>query len=126
MKTTTKTGLTFQEEWIIIIATVQDTWKIIEIFQSIEILLGFGIIVSDIASDKADRKERLMEQEEEKTNGRYLSRRCRGRRFRKYLAVLVLPIWDGLLLYMIVDCLIEPVYGAAFVAVISVYLGYQI
>ena len=67
-----------------------------------------------------------MEQEEEKTNGRYLSRRCRGRRFRKYLAVLVLLVWDGLLLYMIVDCLIEPVYGAAFVAVISVYLGYQI
>ena len=67
-----------------------------------------------------------MEQEREKTNGRYLSRRYRGARFRKYLSVLVLLVWDGLLLYMIVDCLIEPVYGAAFVAVVSVYLGYQI
>ena len=95
-------------------------------FQNIGIMLGFGIIVSDIASDKADRKEQLMEQEREKTNGRYLSRRYRGIRFRKYLSVLVLLVWDGLLLYMIVDCLIEPVYGAAFVAVISVYLGYQI
>ena len=95
-------------------------------FQNIEIFLGFGIIVSDIASDKADRKEQLMEQEREKTNGRYLSRRYRGTRFRKYLSVLVLLVWDGLLLYMIVDCLIEPVYGAAFVAVVSVYLGYQI
>ena len=95
-------------------------------FQNIEILLGFGIIVSDIASDKADRKEQLMAQEQEKINGRYLSRQYRGRRFRKCLAVLVLLVWDGLLLYMIVDCLIEPVYGAAFVAVISVYLGYQI
>ena len=70
--------------------------------------------------------EQLMEQEREKTNGRYLSRRYRGTRFRKYLSVLVLLVWDGLLLYMIVDCLIEPVYGAAFVAVVSVYLGYQI
>ena len=95
-------------------------------FQNIGIMLGFGIIVSDIASDKADRKEQLMEQEREKTNGRYLSRRYRGTRFRKHLSVLVLLVWDGLLLYMIVDCLIEPVYGAAFVAVISVYLGYQI
>ena len=95
-------------------------------FQSIEILLGFGIMVSDIASDKADRKERLMEQEQGKTNGRYLSRRYRATRIRKCLAVLVLLVWDGLLLYMIVDRLIEPVYGAAFVAVVSVYLGYQI
>ena len=97
-----------------------------ERFQNTEIIVGFGIIVSDIASDKADRKEQLMEQEREKTNGRYLSRRYRATRIRKGLAVLVLLVWDGLLLYMIVDCLIEPVYGAAFVAVISVYLGYQI
>ena len=84
------------------------------------------MIVSDIASDKADRKEQMMEQERRKTNGRYLSRRYRGARYGKYLAVLVLLAWDGLLLYMIVDCLIEPVYGAAFVAVVSVYLGYKI
>ena len=95
-------------------------------FQNTEIIVDFGIIVSDIASDKADRKEQLMEQEREKTNGRYLSRRYRATRIRKGLAVLVLLIWDGLLLYMIADCLIEPVCGAAFVAVISVYLGYQI
>lgn len=97
-----------------------------ERFQSDEIMVGFGIIVSDIASDKADRKEQLMKQEREKTNGRYLTRRYRETRVRKCLAVLVLLAWDGLLLYMIVDCLIEPVYGAAFVAVVSVYLGYQI
>ena len=126
MKITTKTGLTFQEEWIIIAVTVQDNWNYSEKFQNTEILEDFGIMVSDIASDKADRKEQMMEQEQEKTNGRYLSRRYRGRRVRKCLAVLVLLVWDGLLLYMIVDCLIEPVYGAAFVAVVSVYLGYQI
>ena len=44
---------------------------------------------------------------------------------RKYLLILVLLAWDGLLLYMIVEYLIEPVYGAAFVAAVSVYLGYQ-
>ena len=84
------------------------------------------MIVSDIASDKADRKEQMMEQERRKTNGWYLPRRYRGARCGKYLVVLVLLAWDGLLLYMIVDCLIEPVYGAAFVAVVSVYLGYKI
>ena len=40
-----------------------------------------------------------------------------------YLSVILLLAWDGLLLYMIVKCLIEPVYGAAFVAVVSIYLG---
>ena len=67
-----------------------------------------------------------MEQERGNTNGRYLSRQHRRTRYGKYLAVLVLLAWDGLLLYMIVDCLIEPVYGAAFVAVVSMYLGYKI
>ena len=46
--------------------------------------------------------------------------------FSRWLMVTVLLAWDGLLLYMIVDCLIEPVYGAAFVAVVSFYLGYQL
>lgn len=44
----------------------------------------------------------------------------------RWLTVTVLLAWDGLLLYMIVRCLIEPVYGAAFVAVVSIYLGYQL
>lgn len=53
-------------------------------------------------------------------------RRSSGRRrCRRYLSVTVLLLWDGLLLYMIVKCLIDGVYGAAFVAVISVYLGYN-
>lgn len=46
-------------------------------------------------------------------------------RLGRWLTVLVLLAWDGLLLYMIVECLIEPVYGAAFVGAVSVYLGYQ-
>ena len=94
-------------------------------FRNLEVS-GFEMIVSDIASDKTDRKEQLMEQEQRKTNGRYLSRRYWGTGRGKWLAVLVLLAWDGLLLYMIVDCLIELVYGAAFVAVVSVYLGYKI
>lgn len=58
--------------------------------------------------------------------GRYL---CKGGgRHRvapgRCLTVAVLLIWDGLLLYMIMGCLIDPVYGAVFVAVVSVYLGY--
>lgn len=47
-------------------------------------------------------------------------------RIGRWLTVTVLLAWDGLLLYMIVHCLIEPVYGAAFVAVVSIYLGYQL
>ena len=59
----------------------------------------------------------------EKT-GRYLAgghhaARCPG----KWMTVAVLLVWDGLLIYMIVRCLIEPVYGAAFVAAVSFYLG---
>lgn len=53
----------------------------------------------------------------------------RGRkvkRCRRYMTVTVLLLWDGLLLYMIVRCLIDGVYGAVFVAVISVYLGYHL
>ena len=44
----------------------------------------------------------------------------------RWLMVSTLLIWDGILLYMIVECLIAPVYGAAFVAAISIYLGYQL
>jgi len=49
----------------------------------------------------------------------------RGPRRRRGLWVTVLLLWDGLLLYMIVKCLIVPVYGGLFIAVVSVWLGYQ-
>ena len=48
------------------------------------------------------------------------------RRYRRYMTVTVLLLWDGLLLYMIVRCLIDAVYGAVFMAVISITLGYNI
>ena len=70
------------------------------------------------------REERMRNMEE---SGRYLKKDRRERERRRkpgrYLPVILLLVWDGLLLYMIVECLIVPVYGAAFVAVISVYLG---
>lgn len=69
--------------------------------------------------------------EEEKRRGRvpgrYLSPGGRRRRPPgQWIRVAVLVVWDGLLLYMILECLIEPVYGAAFASAISVYLGYQL
>ena len=72
-----------------------------------------------------------MEAETEKhgrNTGRFLEKRRSlwRRRIAGYLTVTVLLTWDGLLLYMIVRRLIEPVYGAAFVAVVSIYLGYQL
>lgn len=57
-----------------------------------------------------------------------LQRQKRSReasRCRRYMTVLVLLAWDGLLLYMIVQCLIDGVYGAVFMAVISITLGYN-
>lgn len=63
------------------------------------------------------------------TTGRFLAspRRTAGRgNLCRWLTVTVLLAWDGLLLYMIVECLIEPVYGAAFVGAVSIYLGYQL
>ena len=62
--------------------------------------------------------------------GRFLPeqeiRPARRRGGVRWLAVTMLLIWDGVLMYMIVRCLIEPVYGAAFIAVLSIYLGYQL
>ena len=56
--------------------------------------------------------------------GRYLSVRGRSPgRLCRWMRVTVLLAWDGVLLYMIADCLIAPVYGAVFVGVISIYLG---
>lgn len=70
------------------------------------------------------REERIENREE---RGRFLKKdrqeRTQRRKPGRYLPVILLLVWDGLLLYMIVECLIVPVYGAAFVAVISVYLG---
>lgn len=43
-----------------------------------------------------------------------------------WLKVTVLLVWDGMLLYMIADCLIEPVWGGVFIAAVSMYLGYQL
>ena len=48
------------------------------------------------------------------------------RRCRRYMTVMVLLLWDGLLLYMIVRCLIDGVYGAVFMAVISTCAGYHL
>ena len=50
----------------------------------------------------------------------------RFRRYRRWLTVTVLLLWDGVLLYMIVHCLIAPVWGGAFVALVSVNLGYEL
>ena len=87
-------------------------------------------MVSEVMSNKPDGKERNLKREgttEQKESGRYLynsrTEKVQCRKLGKYLSVILLLAWDGLLLYMIVECLIEPVYGAAFVAVVSVYLG---
>ena len=59
-----------------------------------------------------------------KPAGHFLARKPSGSgALGRWVTVGILLVWDGLLLYMIVRCLIEPVYGAAFVAVVSVYLG---
>lgn len=59
--------------------------------------------------------------------GRYLRPQRPGRRrrcpCRQCFAVVVLLLGNGALLYMIVRCLIDPVCGAVFMSVLSVYLG---
>ena len=88
-----------------------------------------GIIITQIVSDKADRKEREMDDGNRKRRlqGRYLTdRRLPGSGLCRWLRLTVLLVWDGVLLYMIADCLISPVYGAAFVGVISIYLGFRL
>ena len=93
-------------------------------------------ILPQLMSNKADGKERPMKKETEHT-GKYLNqtdrealqrrKRVGGRmRCRQYMTVLVLLAWDGLLLYMIVNCLIDGICGAVFMAVISVDLGYHL
>ena len=70
-----------------------------------------------------------MEKEYRNGGGRFLPQQRPGRRSRKirrWLLVTVLLVWDGLLIYMIVRCLIDPGYGAVFVAAVSMTLGYQL
>lgn len=85
-------------------------------------ILPAGIMVAEMVSNKADRKERAMKAKHRAGGppGRYLAG---GLRPGKWLMVTVLLAWDGLLFYMIIRCLIEPVYGAVFVAAVSCYLG---
>ena len=86
-----------------------------------------GIIIKQIVSDKADRKEREMNNGSRREQGRYLAGRGhRSAGLRRWIQVTVLLAWDGVLLYMIADCLIVPVYGAVFIGVITFYLGYQL
>ena len=88
--------------------------------------LPAGIMVAEVKSNKADRKEIAMEEKRKSgpDTGRYLAG---GRhplsRMGKWVMVVILLAWDGLLLYMIVRYLIDPVYGAVFVAAVSCYLG---
>ena len=84
-------------------------------------------MVAVFASNKPDRKEQLM-QENGRTSGRFLTEEKRRpvRRHRRRMTAAVLLVWDGVLLYMIVRCLIEPVYGGVFIAVVSIYLGYHL
>ena len=58
--------------------------------------------------------------------GRFLRPAGRRSSAGRWLGAAALLAWDGVLLYMIAEQLIQPVYGAAFVAVGSVYMGYQI
>ena len=70
---------------------------------------------------------------EEETNtganraGRFLPHQGRSKAGKKKgcpKMAAVLLLWDCLLVYMIRGNLIEPVYGAAFVAAVSAYMGY--
>ena len=86
-------------------------------------------MVTDFTSNKSDRKEREMKDgnENDRRSGRFLPR-GKGHipRYRQWLMIAILMIWDSILLYMIIENLIAPVYGAAFVGVISIYLGHQL
>lgn len=97
-----------------------------------------GSIVSEFMSNKADGKEHTVKKKENQARypGKYLNRAdhealqhqrrsSAAKRTRRYMTVTVLLLWDGLLLYMIVKCLIDGIYGAAFMAVISVTMGYH-
>ena len=61
-----------------------------------------------------------------KPEGKFLKQPKIRRGIIGWLLIVLLLAWDGLLLNMILKELIEPVYGAAFVGVVSIYLGYQL
>lgn len=95
-------------------------------------------IIAEYMSNKADRKEHKVKKKNIAAPGpgKYLNRADREalqrqrrssaiKRIRRKMTVTVLLLWDGLLLYMIVRCLIDGVYGAVFMAVVSVTLGYH-
>ena len=69
-----------------------------------------------------------MEEENRKkhTHGRYLTAVRSGGGICRWVRVAVLLVWDGVLLYMIAQCLIVPIYGAVFVGVISICLGLEL
>ena len=87
------------------------------------------MMVSCVKSNKPDGKGRELKQDRTadlEQAGRFLNSRRRNvqsRNLIRCLSVIFLVVWDGVLLYMIARSLIVPVYGAAFVAVVSVYLG---
>ena len=72
----------------------------------------------------------MEEESERRSVGRFQTgsdrRPGRSRKQIQWMTVTVLLAWDGLLLYMIVACLVEPVYGAVLLAMVSVCLGYQL
>jgi hypothetical protein len=87
-------------------------------------------MIAKNASDKADRKEQTMEEKRKGEIGRFQAvpqlHPGRRRSNLRWMTITVLLTWDGLLLYMIIRCLVEPVYGAVFLAMVSVCLGYQL
>ena len=95
-------------------------------------------ILSEYMSNKADGREHpVKKNKRDACPGKYLTpsdrealrrqHRSSGRsRHRRHMTVTVLLLWDGLLLYMIIKCLIDGVYGAVFMTVISIYLGYHL
>lgn len=79
-------------------------------------------------SNKTDRKELPMKEgiREKQEPGHFLARASRKGKYRRWMSAGLLLFGDGLLVYMIRASLIDPVYGAAFVAVVSINLGYQL
>lgn len=67
--------------------------------------------------DRSRERGRFLEESDSKQSGR--------RKNRHWEMTVILLFWDGLLIYMIGNDLIECVYGAVFVAAVSIYLGIQ-
>ena len=108
--------------------TFQETWINDGNSKESKVICSFGIMLTEMVSNKPDRKEPKVEQKWKRAeeSGRFLAPRSRERNMGWWMKVILLVFWDGLLLYMIVGTLIVPVYGAAFIAVVSIYLGYNL